>query len=73
MHCDGGHKRRVVAHAARPAFAVCCCLRPLRQHGVHAACVENKKAPTLVPGLGLPADCKRAREEPAPAVGQFSF
>jgi len=21
---------------------------------------ENKKAPTLAPGLGLPADCKRA-------------
>jgi hypothetical protein len=26
---------------------------------------ENKKAPTLAPGLGLPADCKRAREEPS--------
>jgi hypothetical protein len=26
---------------------------------------ENKKAPTLAPGLGLLADCKRAREEPS--------
>ena len=33
----------------------------------------EQKAPTLRPGLGLPADCKRAREEPAPAIRQFSF
>ncbi len=34
---------------------------------------NRKRSPDLAPGLGLPADCKRAREEPAPAVRRFSL